>query len=72
MVNSLLYKNPILAKNNYMKFCSCDVCKNLDDFDNMEICVVCKTKYCKNCKSNMNNYCRLCNSEIYDRNLTKN
>lgn len=54
-----------------MKFCSCDICKNLIDNEDLEICLVCKTKYCKTCKNNMHNYCRFCNTKIIDRNLTK-
>lgn len=54
-----------------MKFCSCDICKNLYDNSDMELCLVCKTKYCKNCKTRMHNYCYNCNSKIISKNLTK-
>ena len=55
-----------------MRFCSCDICNDLMEYEDMEICVVCKTKYCKNCKDKLHNYCRVCNTKIYSRKFDKN
>ena len=53
-----------------MKFYSCDVCKNVYENCDLELCLVCKTKYCKTCKEKMHNYCCCCNSKIFSKNLT--
>ena len=37
-----------IVQNKSMKFCSCEICKNLVDNEELQICLVCKTKYCNN------------------------
>lgn len=53
-----------------MKFCSCDICGELFDNQNLEICVVCKTKICKECCKKCGGYCRECQTKILTKNLT--
>ena len=54
-----------------MKFCSCDICKNLYDNDELEICIVCKTKYCNSCCGYSHNYCNKCNTKIFKKKFDK-
>lgn len=54
-----------------MRFYSCDICGNLIENQNLEICVVCKNKICKDCFAKSGGYCRCCNTKIWAKNLTK-
>ena len=54
-----------------MKFISCEVCKNLIDNSEAEICIVCKSKYCAECCRHSNNYCSRCNTKIFKKKFDK-
>lgn len=47
-----------------MKFSSCDICGKLCENKSMQICVVCKSRYCNDCCENCNGCCRKCNTKI--------
>lgn len=54
-----------------MRFYSCDICGEICDNKNLEICIVCKNKICENCFKKSGGYCRYCNSKIFSKKLTK-
>lgn len=55
-----------------MKFYSCDLCGKLYDNESLEICIVCKTKVCKDCCKKSGGYCRKCCTKMFLKNLTNN
>lgn len=51
-----------------MKFSSCEICGKLCENKEMQICVVCKSKYCGECFENSQSYCLFCKTKIIKRN----
>lgn len=54
-----------------MDFYSCEICKNIIDFDDAEVCLVCRKKYCFDCYTTCHHYCKNCNTKILNKKFDK-
>lgn len=51
-----------------MDFYSCDICKELIDGEDINLCEICESRFCNACKEYLGGNCKKCYGKI---NLTK-